>query len=418
VTGSTYGAGTYGSASYGGYPPADPEPFHTVQVGGAAGDWRDVTCDARGWTIDRGRTGYSDSFRAGTLTLELYNPAGVYSTAPSYSVWRTAAGFVTGVPIRVGVVRLGDVSWRFTGTTDAVDESWPGTVDAVAVVTATDAFKSLARRTGLARAPVGAGERSGARVNRILDDHGYTGPRAVDVGAVTVAATTLAGITLDQLRVIGESEWGWLYVRGDGALVFRQRDAAASDPRMTAAQFVFTDSDGIVGACYGDATVIAATDAHVVNVAQITPAGSSTVSTFTDPASAAQFGARTYSRTDLPLTADVDAAALAQLVVNTYKGDGAQIDAVTIDAAHRPTAWPAAADCRITDRVRFVRTLPGGWQLDADLLVQGRRDVVVAGGDGRRPDTWDVTFATASASSVANLGKWDVGQWDLSKFGV
>lgn len=414
---ASYGAATYGANSYGGFDPADLEPSHIAMVQGSDGGWIDVTCDARSWSIDRGRTTYSDSFKAGTLELVLYNPTGKYSTWPSYSIWRQPGGFVTDVPIRVGAVRAGDVSWRFTGTTDSVQDSWPGTTDAVATVAATDGFKLLARRTGLARAAVGAGEKSGARVNRILDDAGYSGPRAVDVGAVTLQGTTLAGVTLDQLRLVGESEWGWLYVVGDGTLKFRQRDAALTDPRMTTAQFTFTDSDAIVGACYGDATVLDASDSHIITTAQITPAGSSTTSTFIDAASQTWYGPRTYTRTDLPLAADVDAAALAQIVVNTYKADAARIESVTIDAAHHPRAWPAAVDCRITDRIRFVRTLPGGWQVDAELLVQGRHDELVAGGDGR-PAQWSVRFATASATNVRGLGLWDVGKWDQAIWGV
>ena len=229
--------------------------------------------------------------------------------------------------------------------------------------------------------------------------------------------TTLAGVALDQMRLVSESEWGWLYVAHDGTLTFRQRDAALTDPRMTDVQFIFTDSDGIAGACYGDATVLEASDDHVLNTANITPAGTSVTSTFADAPSVGWFGPRTYTRTDLPLTSNVDAAALAQLVVITYHSDTGRIDAVTIDAAGRPGAWAAAAGCRITDRIRFIRTLPGGWQVDADLLVQGRHDTVVAGGDGHAA-VWTVTLDTAAATTIRDLGKYDVGKYDQAVYGT
>ena len=44
---------------------------------------------------------------------------------------------------------------------------------------------------------------------------------------------------------------------------------------------------------------------------------------------------------------------------------------MTFDGAHRPDDWTAAAGVELTDRIRFVRTFPGGYQFDADLLVLG-----------------------------------------------
>src|SRR5262249_23472943 len=149
-------------------------------------------------------------------------------------------------------------------------------------------FKLFARHNGGPRTAVGAGELSGARVNRLLDDNAWTGARAVDAGVVALAATTLDGTTIDLLHQTGEAAWGWLYVRGDGAVTFRQRDVVDTDPRMTTVQYVFTDNDALAGACYGSA-VIGADDRSIVNVASVTPA-SGTVQTYTDTGSRAFFG--------------------------------------------------------------------------------------------------------------------------------
>ena len=91
---------------------------------------------------------------------------------------------------------------------------------------------------------------------------------------------------------------------------------------------------------------------------------------------------------------------------------------MVVDAAGRPAAWPAAHGCRITDRIRFIRTLPGGHQLDAELLVLARSDrMVPLGVDGRLAE-WTVRLATASAALIAGLAQWDVGTWDESDWGV
>ena len=123
----------------------------------------------------------------------------------------------------------GAVQWRFTGTTDAVDESWPDTVDAVAAVTATDGLKGLARQT-VAPERRSAPANSPAPASPAWPTMPGGRARAVDVGAVTVRATTLDGPTIDRCAKSVRAEWGWLYVDGAGALVFRQRDAGDTDP--------------------------------------------------------------------------------------------------------------------------------------------------------------------------------------------
>ena len=410
-----YGGGLYGERTYGGLV-YDVVPRWVVQILRADGSWLDATCDVREITVDRGRSSWVEAFKAGTATFTLANFAGVYSTFPPDSVWLQPGGFVTDVPIRCGSVLKAELDWRFTGTTDAVVDSWPGTVDAVATVTATDAFKQLARHNGGPRSPVGAGELSGARITRLLNDASYAGPRAIDVGNVGLQATDLNGVTIDLMRQVGEAEWGWLYVRGDGTLAFRQRQVIDTDPRMVNVQAVFTDDDAIDGACYGDAQVASDSD-RIVNVATVTPPGHSP-STFQSATSVAWFGPRTWTRTDVPINADVDALGLAQIVVQGGESDDQRIDAVSFDAIHRPNNYATAQAVRIGDRIRFVRTLPGGYQLDAELLTYGRKDVVVGGGGDGRPASWQVTLTTGSALSLANLARWDEATWDDGIWGV
>lgn len=416
-----YGAGTYGAGTYGGVT-VTADPRWLVMIPDAAGNLYDVGCDVRSVSIHAGRSNYVAAFSAATAAVELQNFTGKYSAWPADSVWLQPGGWVTGVPISIGVAWKGAVAWRFVGTTDAVSDSWPGMADARVMVTATDGFKGLSRNAGAARAAVGAGELSGARINRLATDAAWSGPRAVDVGIVALQGTDLAGVTLDAMRRVGEAEWGWLFIAADGTLTFRQRDAAANDPRMVNVQYTFTDTHGVAGACYGDATVVGADDATIVNVATVTPPGHP-ASSYTDAASVAHYGPRTWSRTDLLINADVDAVALAQAVVTSFKSDAERIDAIAIDAANHADAWPAATGARINDRVRFVRTMPGGYQLDAELLVQGRVDTMEPSGVDGALAVWSVEFQTASASSVADLGRWDqpagaaVG-WDLSKWGI
>jgi hypothetical protein len=410
-----YGDATYGSSYYGYGPPPDARPVFVVDVLTAAG-WQDITCDVRAIDVDRGRSTYYEAFKAGTCTITLADFQDRYSAWNPSGILAGAGRYLSNVPVRVRVITPTGVSSLFTGTTDAVVSSWPYVVDAQTVWNASDAFKQLSRWTGQPVTAVGAGELAGARVARILAAAGYTGATAIDAGKVTVAATDLSGIALDQLRKVGETEWGWLFMDVNGTLVFRQRDAFQTDPRMVNVQWTFTDGHDIAGACYADIQ-LRASDDEIYNVAVVGRVGGAP-QTAQDAGSVAWFGPRTWTRTDLAFAADADALALAQLVVLEYAKSDRRVQAVTFDAMHpSDPAYAVAAGIRINDRIRAVRRTPGGTGIDAELLVQGLHHVIAVDGTGY-PSSWTVTAQTADAALVRLFGEWDQGQWDTDQWGV
>src|SRR5436190_1310954 len=261
----------YGGTLYGAVvDTAEPNMLVQIQSGGS---WVDVTCDVRSINTDRGRSSYLEANTAGTMDLVLANFQGLYSGWNPYGLWANANPYRTNLPIQIVVVQHATTYPLFTGTTDSVIDTWPGTVDAQAEVQATDGMKLLTRHTGNPRALVGDNELTGARINRLADDGAWTGARAIDAGTVALQPTDLSGVTLDVMRLIGETEWGVLYVDRSGTLVFRQRDAVQTDPRQVNVQWTLTDDDvSVPGICYSD-IVLPVSDDHVVNVAQITPPG-------------------------------------------------------------------------------------------------------------------------------------------------
>lgn len=405
-----YGDATYG-ANYYGQGALSTSPVFMFEIWTPSGEWVDATCDVRSVRVDRGRTSYVDAQGAATATVELANATGVYSGWSVFGIWAKSSPYRVNVPIRLRTLYGSTLSGMFYGSTDAVTDSWPGTTDALASVTATDGFKFLARHSGVARAAVGAGELSGARINRLADDAAYAGTRMIDAGTVTLQATTMEGVTLDLMRQVGEAEWGWLYFNVDGALVFRQRDAVQTDPRMVNVQWTLTD-DAMPGAvCYSDLS-IPIDDSDVWNVAQVTPPGVAT-QTAQDANSVAWFGPRTWTRTDVPLVNTTDALNLAQLVVLEQANAARRVESVTFRASHSPAAWACATGVRMNDRVRLIRHYPDGYVLDAELLVQGVHHTITADGSGV-PNAWDVTLDTADALQVRDYGQWDVAKWDTT----
>lgn len=424
------------------------------------------TCDVRNISIQRGRATYLDSFAAGSLNADLASFDGAWNAWNPSAVWQRLGGGPTSVPVRVRVVLValddhGNVvstftSTFFTGTIDKIIDHWPNIVDAVASIQATDGFKNLARHNGGPRTPVGAGELTGQRINRLADDAGWPStasgwlpvPRRIDAGLTHVQATDMSGTTIDLMRTVGESEWGWLFMDVDDSLVFRQRDTFVNDPRMTNVQWTFTDSDigfeGISHVCYQD-LALAVDEDTIINVAQITPPGH-VMSSASDATSVGRYGPRTWTRTDLPINDDTEAAATAQVVVLEYKDNSQRIESVTFEAMnHGSSHLRCATGVRINDRIRIVRHFPGdptstdpnarpSYLLDAELIVQGIDHQIEAQGksvnipgqpEAGVPGSWTVTLRTATARLVRNYGKWDAipgspatAGWDVSKWSL
>lgn len=408
-----YGTDTYGAGNYGGVF-ISATPLFVLEVQTPSG-WVDVTCDARTIAIERGRSAWTDGFAAATAVFEFANSSGYYSAWVPWGVWASANAYRTDVPIRLSMLQNGALTTLGVWTTDSVEDSWPETVDAIASVKATDAFKYLARHQGVARALVGDSEKTGARINRLLDDAGWTGPRAIDAGTVTLQATDLAGVALDLMRTVGETEWGWLWVDRSGTITFRQRDALQTDPRMVNVQWTFTDEDNSpAGVCYSD-LALPVSDEDIANVAQITPPGLALQSA-QDAASVGWFGPRTWTKTDLPFKQAADALSLAQLVILQQASQERSIRAITFDVRD-DASLAAALGVRMNDRVRVVRHYPGGYVLDAELLVESIHHDIRAEGT-REPTAWTVKLGTFSALSVRDYGQWDAGLWDTAQWGV
>lgn len=146
------------------------------------------------------------------------------------------------------VTLSGPVYPLFTGTAD----SWTETpVDYSAgysevTLTATDGFKLLAGNTIPATSLQGAGEDTGARVDRILDWAAWDpAARQIDTGDTTLAGgTTLGSDALSLLQLTADTEVGEVYVNGAGNVVFRHRQGILIDDRSTSPQAIFGDNPG------------------------------------------------------------------------------------------------------------------------------------------------------------------------------
>ena len=233
------------------------------------------------------------------------------------------------------------------------------------VAEATDAFCVLAGVTIPAAGITGAGELSGARVNRILAAAGWyataQGLSDIDAGQSRVQGTTLGATALSLLQLTADSEIADLYIDPAGRVTFRDRHAPLVDPRSTAVQAVFGDTAGTVHPAGTELPYTEITrpddDTTMANDIQATISGSSSMQEAKDTASIARFlFARTYERSDLILQADADALGWAQYVLAISKNDEARFDALTIQADAQPDdLFPQVLGRDLGDRIQVWR---------------------------------------------------------------
>jgi hypothetical protein len=297
--------------------------------------------------------------------------------------------------VRVRAV-YGNTSYSlFTGFADGwatPDTNW-GPHYAETTLSATDGFKILAGITLAATDPTGGGELSGSRADRILNDAGwYTDHRHTDAGNTSVQATTYGDTPLNLLQLTTDTELGELYIDGAGNVVFRQRLATVSDPRSITPQAVFGDANDGIQLPY-TAVGRADDDTTLANDIQITRVGG-TLQEATDPASIARFlFPRSYSRTDLLLLSDTEAASYAQWVLQVSTAGENRFDTITLSPLRDPRLWPQVLGREIGDLITVIRTAPGIATITKNVFIRGITHTIDAASH-----TWETAWDLQDAS--------------------
>lgn len=392
-----------------------------LDVGQLAGDaldagfWVDVGDWCTSMSTRRGRRRLIEGFSTGTATITLRNDDRRFD--PENLVGPYAAAGVsnlrTRVPCRISATYAGTRYPIFAGYVDKWDPRYnePGT--GVCVVTVSDAFKILGGIDPVEQSAQGAGELSGARINRILDNAGFpSADRAIDAGNSAMQATTLATNVLTELKLVAESERGQFYVDSSGQVAFRERHARFERSRSVNVQGIFGDAAGEL-----DYSSISAPidDELIVNQANIARSGGVSQSWGSD-ASRTQYLLSTYTRTNLTFTTDAEAAEYARWIIRQFADQDRRVEQVTIepdgmDGGADP--WPILLGAEIGDRYQVRRRPLNSTPIDADCWVEGvSHDIGAINAGGRWVTKFD--FSDASRSNAFLLDHAELGQLDVN----
>lgn len=381
-----------------------------VGVWGPDVAFADVTRYVRGWSMDRQFSRAVQGWREGTATVVLDNRDGRFS--PSNLAGPYVAGGVTQIrpmlPIRITTSYASTSYAVYRGYVRSWTDSWSGGAvgrgDAVTTLSCADEWAKLAKVDGIEVAPVGAGDRAGPRIHRILDAAGNTAARNVESGSSTMQATTLADNVLTEIDKVVEAEGGACWIEADGSITFEGRDALVNNLRSVNSQATFAD-DGS-GYKYADASV--EFDAELmVNYASYTPEGG-TAQVASAPTSRSLNGEARDVKTGLICETDGQALVLAQWVVTQYQDPQERFVSVTVKPRRDPTnLWPQVLGRHIRDMITVVRNPPGGFEISRDCHIAGISHQVTAADWTTTFHLWDATVYAAFATS-----RWDVGRWD------
>jgi hypothetical protein len=333
----------------------------------------------------RGRTALSDQFQTGSLSLRIVdqngdfnpeNPSSPYYTylTPMKKVQITATYGSTIYPIFSGFI----TSYVTTYPREAEDVTYT-TIQAV------DAFR-LAQNAQISTVTgATAGQLSGTRVNKILDEIDWPATmRDVDAGLTTLQADPGTNRTaLAALTTVAQSEYGAVYVDASGSFVFQDRAVTASSIGGTPTVFA-DDGSGID---YADVAWIL-NDVLVFNKATITRVGGSPQVAL-NQASIDKYFLHSYFLDNLLMQTDAVALDYAQAYVASRAETSIRCDAIILDlyTPNYNSGIIAALDLDFFDPITVKTTQPGGSVLEKTLQIFGVSMAIT-------PNSWKTTLTT------------------------
>lgn len=395
--------------------------------------WTDVTEYVMAFSTRSGRNRSVNQFDAGTASVTLRN------TDARFSPWNLSGPYVSGGrtnirpwrPIRISrthattVLGINATKYLFYGYMTDFTESYSNNAMNVVTVSCVDELGKLARFNGYAQAPQGAGESTADRVQRILNNAGFTGSVYLPFNdSVTCQATTLAQNALTELKLTADTEGGWIYAlpAATPTLVFKGRlDAALYSPFAVPDLYDSSSTDplafkftSMTQQYSGD---LVATSAAVGRVG-------GTVQRYVDQSARALYGDLQYSRTDLITESDAHCLSLATQRVDTYKDAEQLVTSITMRPRMGPhespvavvlpqNMWLLATSSDALFKKINVTSKPPGMPsaVTGQYIVDSVQHNVTL-------DDWSVTWGLAPTKTfVTTAGIWDNGSgavWDSS----
>jgi len=335
---------------------------------------------------NRGRQINAEQFNTGTASVRILdqngnfnpqNPASPYYTYlnPMRKIAITATYNNVTYPIFAGyITNYNTTTPKFTG--DIV----------YTTISAVDGFRLFQNAQFFGVTDGTAGQTTGTRTTKILDTIAWPNSmRDIDTGLTTVQADPATQRTaLAALQTVATTEYGAVYMGGDGKLVFQDRTVTVGSVATTPT--VFNDDGTAIG--YFDVKWVL-DDSQVYNKATITRNGGS-VQTVSDSASIDKYFTHSYNQSGLLMQTDAEALDYAKAFVASRKETAIRVDELTLDLQqdNYTAGTIAGLGLDFFSPVTITTSQPNNTYLTKTVQVFNITHQI-------RPDSWKVRFGTA-----------------------
>jgi hypothetical protein len=325
----------------------------------------DLSSQTRKITIKRGRNIMRDTYEAGTCTVRVIDQDGSFNPQNPASPY---FGYLTPLrKIRVAATTSTAQSFLFSGYVTDYKYTYPqgqelGYVD----ISCSDAFRLFAMANVTTVASATAGQTTGTRIDKILDQVDFpSSMRIVDTGSTTVQADPATTRTsLQAIQVAEFTEQGAFYVRADGEVEFKDRSDVVGS--LAPAPIEFNQTTGIP---YSNLR-FSFDDKLIINSATMKRVGGSTVSA-NNTDSIAKYFPHGMNVENLIAQTDAQVQNIADIYVATRAETTIRIDAMTVDLLDPNVPTDTMIGLDYFDNVRITNVQPDSSVIVKTLQVQG-----------------------------------------------
>ena len=325
----------------------------------------DLTPDVRQISIRRGRNVMRDTYEAGTCIVRVLDPNSYFNPQNTSSPYY---GYLTPLrKLRVSATTGGVGYFLFSGYTTDYKYTYPqGQETGYVDIMCSDAFRLMQQATVDTIAGATAGQDTGARIGKILDDVQWPASmRTLDTGNTTcVVDPATARTSLDALKNAEFSEQGAFYINTAGTAIFLNRTNVIKKYGNTPIEFNQT-----TGIPYTN-LVFAFDDKLIINSAGMTRVGG-TQQVSENAASIAKYFPHQSNQENLVAQTDTDTLNIAKIYVATRAETTIRIDAMTVDLLDPlvPTATMLGLD--YFSNLKITNVQPDGSTIVKTLQAQG-----------------------------------------------
>ena len=326
----------------------------------------DLTPDVYNISIRRGRNILKDQYEAGTAVVRVLDPLGYFNPQNASSPYY---GYLVPLrKLRISATTATAEHFLFSGYVNDYRYTFPtGQETAYVDILCTDGFRLLQMANISTVATTPAGQTTGTRIGKILDDVQFPNSmRQISTGDATcISDPAIVRTTLEAIKNVEFSEGlGAFYMSPDGTAVFKSRSEVTATLGDTAIEFNQT-----TGIPYKQLKY-AFDDKLIINDVRFSRVGGTVQNVFSQSSIDKYFP---HSLTQESLVAETDAQVLgaAQNYVNTRKETTIRIDEMTVDLLDPAVPTDTLIGLDYFDNLNITNVTQEGSTIQKTLQAQG-----------------------------------------------